>query len=224
MIVWDRGRWDAGLRSATRGSPKGHLEFTLDGARLKGRWHLVRMKPRRGEKTEPWLLIKAEDEFARPAGAAGDHRGGDDLVRSAAAPREELAAHGDVAQGSRRPRQGDRRAQRSRCPTRQALRGARKGILPAFLEPSLAAARPTSRRAARNGCTRSSTTAIASQARIDGGKVKLLTRKGLDWTDAFPTHRRRAEDARLELRAARRRDRRRGRHAAFRASARCRRI
>ena len=51
-----------------RGLAKGHLEFTLEGTRLKGRWHLVRMKPRPGEKKEQWLLIKAEDEFARPLG------------------------------------------------------------------------------------------------------------------------------------------------------------
>ena len=67
MIVWDRGRWTP-VGDPHKGLAKGHLEFALDGARLKGRWHLVRMKPRRGEKSEPWLLIKAEDEFARHPG------------------------------------------------------------------------------------------------------------------------------------------------------------
>ena len=67
MIVWDRGRWTP-VGDPHKGLAKGHLEFILDGARLKGRWHLVQMKPRRGEKSEPWLLIKAEDEFARQPG------------------------------------------------------------------------------------------------------------------------------------------------------------
>ena len=45
VIVWDRGRW------STEGDPhqqlaKGHLEFELDGSKLKGRWHLVHMKGR----------------------------------------------------------------------------------------------------------------------------------------------------------------------------------
>ena len=44
---------------------KGHLEFTLHGKKLKGRWHLVRMNKRPGERQEPWLLIKGEDEYAR---------------------------------------------------------------------------------------------------------------------------------------------------------------
>src|SRR5437899_1730782 len=69
MIVWDRGRWEADA-DPEKGLKKGHLDITLHGARLKGRWHLVRMRPRPGEKTEPWLLIKADDEFARQVGEA----------------------------------------------------------------------------------------------------------------------------------------------------------
>src|SRR5205823_9658196 len=68
MIVWDRGRWTPD-GDPHFGLDKGHLAFALDGTRLKGHWHLVRMRPKPGERTEPWLLIKAEDEFARPAGA-----------------------------------------------------------------------------------------------------------------------------------------------------------
>ena len=45
MIVWDRGTWtpDGDPR---RGIDKGHLQFALEGSRLKGRWHLVRIRPR----------------------------------------------------------------------------------------------------------------------------------------------------------------------------------
>src|SRR5829696_5129739 len=67
MIVWDQGRWlpDGDPR---KGYAKGHLDFTLEGERLKGRWHLVRMRPRPREKTEQRLLLKGGDEFARDAG------------------------------------------------------------------------------------------------------------------------------------------------------------
>ncbi len=68
VIVWDHGRWFP-EGDPHKGLTKGHLDFRLDGARLKGRWHLVRMNPRRGERTEPWLLIKSQDAFARPRGA-----------------------------------------------------------------------------------------------------------------------------------------------------------
>ncbi len=47
------------------GYAKGHLDFVLHGHKLKGRWHLVRMHPRPGEKGDNWLLIKGDDEEAR---------------------------------------------------------------------------------------------------------------------------------------------------------------
>ncbi len=63
VMVWDRGTW------TPEGDPhfamkKGHLDFSIDGEKLKGRFHLVRMRKRPGERQEPWLLIKSEDEFA----------------------------------------------------------------------------------------------------------------------------------------------------------------
>ena len=64
MIVWDRGDWTP-AHDPVKSLAKGHLEFELHGQRLRGRWHLVRIKPRPREKTEPWLLIKAADEYAR---------------------------------------------------------------------------------------------------------------------------------------------------------------
>ena len=41
MIVWDRGRWEP-ASDPEKGLAKGHLDITLHGGRLKGRWHLVR--------------------------------------------------------------------------------------------------------------------------------------------------------------------------------------
>jgi bifunctional non-homologous end joining protein LigD len=64
VLIWDRGHWEPegdphpGLR-------KGQLDFTLDGEKLQGRWHLVRMRGRPGEKRTNWLLIKGSDAFAR---------------------------------------------------------------------------------------------------------------------------------------------------------------
>ena len=64
VIVWDKGAWTP-IGDPHRGLKKGHLEFELYGQKLKGRWHLVRMRGKPGEKRENWLLIKGEDEFAR---------------------------------------------------------------------------------------------------------------------------------------------------------------
>src|SRR3546814_15908833 len=47
VVLWDRGRWSP-LGDARKGYAKGHLDFELQGEKLGGRWHLVRMaqKPR----------------------------------------------------------------------------------------------------------------------------------------------------------------------------------
>jgi bifunctional non-homologous end joining protein LigD len=64
VMIWDRGRWIPD-GDPHRGYAKGKLDFALDGHKLSGRWHLVRMRKRPGERQEPWLLIKANDEAAR---------------------------------------------------------------------------------------------------------------------------------------------------------------
>ncbi len=65
ILLWDRGRWQP-LEDVERGFRKGHLKFELDGRKLKGQWQLVRMKPRDDAEKNEWLLLKSDDEFARP--------------------------------------------------------------------------------------------------------------------------------------------------------------
>jgi len=66
VMIWDRGQWYP-EGDPYAGYKKGHLDFSLEGKKLHGRWHLVRMHGRAGEKKEPWLLIKSKDEDARSA-------------------------------------------------------------------------------------------------------------------------------------------------------------
>jgi bifunctional non-homologous end joining protein LigD len=61
-------RWDIGAFEPD-GDPaeawrKGALRFSLEGARLRGRWRLFKMKGREQEGRPMWLLQKIEDEFA----------------------------------------------------------------------------------------------------------------------------------------------------------------
>ena len=64
VMIWDRGAWLPEF-DAQVGYAKGHLSFELQGEKLRGAWHLVRMRKRPGERQDPWLLIKVDDEFAR---------------------------------------------------------------------------------------------------------------------------------------------------------------
>ncbi len=69
MLLWDRGRW-VPEGDPHRGYAKGHLNFSLEGEKLSGAWHLVRMRRKPREKQEAWLLIKSEDSAARHDGDA----------------------------------------------------------------------------------------------------------------------------------------------------------
>jgi bifunctional non-homologous end joining protein LigD len=66
VMIWDRGTWTP-EEDPHKGLKKGRLSFRLDGTKLHGSWHLVRMHKRPGEKRDNWLLIKSDDEFARGA-------------------------------------------------------------------------------------------------------------------------------------------------------------
>jgi bifunctional non-homologous end joining protein LigD len=67
VMLWDHGAWEP-IGDAAAGLRKGELKFALHGERLKGRWVLVRMKPRPKERHNNWLLIKERDEEVREGG------------------------------------------------------------------------------------------------------------------------------------------------------------
>jgi len=180
MIVWDRGTW------TPEGDPhfgidKGHLAFTLDGHRLKGKWHLVRLRRKPGEKTEPWLLIKSDDAFARAPGAPEITDEATSYLSGRTS--DEIAAEGALRE-DHAARTSAKRARKAALPDIGRIAGARKKLLPTFVEPCQASPcdKPPS---GPKWVHEIKYDGYRIQARIDGGTVKLLTRKGLDWTDRF---------------------------------------
>jgi bifunctional non-homologous end joining protein LigD len=63
VMLWDNGWWEP-LHDPEEGLKEGKLHFRLHGARMKGGWALVRMRGKKAEKRENWLLIKERDDFA----------------------------------------------------------------------------------------------------------------------------------------------------------------
>ena len=179
MIVWDRGTWMP-EGDARRGLKDGHITFRLDGERLKGTWSLVRMKDE--GKRHNWLLIKRSDENALAPGSA-------EPVDTAMASVISGKSNAELAkQGALRP---DHKARAKKPAAAKPadlakLKGAKKGILPPFVPPSLCmqVARPPS---GEGWIHEIKHDGYRIEARLDGGKVKLLTRKGLDWTKRFPS-------------------------------------
>jgi bifunctional non-homologous end joining protein LigD len=211
VLIWDRGRWTP-EHDPHAGLKKGHLDFILDGEKLHGRWHLVRMHGRPGEKKNNWLLIKAHDESAR---GPKDPDVLEDMPRSVVSGRsiEEIAqgkgkarvwhsnksVKDNVKAGATRSN-GNGAALRAtaRTPRRAAESKTAKAKsksksktakgpaapLPDFVPPSLATLRSTA--PSGGGWVHEiKFDGYRMQARLDRGEVRLLTRKGLDWTDKF---------------------------------------
>ncbi|SIO00675.1 DNA ligase D [Vannielia litorea] len=63
VMLWDTGWWEP-MHPVAEGLKQGKLHFRLHGARMKGGWALVRMRGKKREKRENWLLIKERDDFA----------------------------------------------------------------------------------------------------------------------------------------------------------------
>jgi bifunctional non-homologous end joining protein LigD len=67
VLLWDRGVWTP-LMDPHAAIDKGHLKFELVGEKLRGRWALVRLKPRGRDAAADgrnWILIKDRDAHAR---------------------------------------------------------------------------------------------------------------------------------------------------------------
>ena len=108
VMLWDQGRWipEPG-KDPSKTIEEGHLHFTLEGERMKGEWVMFRLKPKPGEKAEPWMLKKVTDEFADPED--GDALV-DNCVTSVTTGRTmaEIAAGEDVWRSNRGGQKGGR--------------------------------------------------------------------------------------------------------------------
>ena len=92
VLLWDRGTWRSLEGEPLEAWRKGKLKLELQGEKLRGGWTLVRMTgPRAGDNRENWLLIKENDDTARPGSADALVR---EQVKSAASGQtiEEIAA------------------------------------------------------------------------------------------------------------------------------------
>ena len=172
VMLWDQGRWIPDPRKdPSKTIEEGHLHFTLEGERMKGEWVMFRLKPKPGEKAEPWMLKKVTDDFA-------DRDEGDALVDNAVTSvttgrtMAEIASGSDVWRSNRGGQKGGRAKQKaSQAP-------------PAFVDPQLATLVddvPTGN-------------SWIHEIKYDGyrllisvgdGGATAYTRNGLDWSDKF---------------------------------------
>ena len=175
VMLWDRGVWlPHPDKDPVKTLEEGHLHFTLEGERMKGEWIMIRMKPRGKERGENWLLRKIEDEYAgSPTGLT------EMFLTSVKTGRtmDEIATGKKVAEPpSSPPRKRDSR-----------FRGndEKRSALPKFRAPqkaTLVDAVPTG----TGWLHEMKYDGYRCLLAVAGGKAKIYTRTGLDWTDKFP--------------------------------------
>lgn len=64
VMLWDEGSWEP-LTDVDEGLRAGSFKFVLNGRRLKGKWALVRIKPKEDKRENNWLLFKEKDEYTQ---------------------------------------------------------------------------------------------------------------------------------------------------------------
>ena len=216
VLVWDHGTWTP-TGDPHKGLAKGHLDFELHGEKLKGRWHLVRMRRNPRDKHANWLLIKGDDEYARPEDApdileerpesAQTGRSIDDVAGE---------APGWSSKTGRIEKKDDPPAKAKRAPAATAVdpaavKKARKAPMPAFVEPMLATpAKAPGRRRALSARDQARRLSHRGARRKRAGPAVDPQRARLDGK-VWRADRRRAEVAPHSASADRRRDHRRER-------------
>jgi bifunctional non-homologous end joining protein LigD len=161
VIIWDKGTWRP-VGDPHRGYREGDLKFELTGHKLRGKWVLVRMKGK-GEKQEPWLLIKEKDQFTRPATEFSVVDEMPDSVHDLGMPKGQRAPRAGIAEIA-------------------DVSDAKKAALPKTLSPQLATLVDKPPADPLGWVYEIKFDGYRILARIDGTDIRLITRRGNDWT------------------------------------------
>lgn len=207
VMIWDHGTWEP-VEDVDEGFRKGSLKFLMHGTKMHGQWALIRMKGDRYGRSDGkpnWLLIKDRDEYAR---GPNDPCITEEAPNSAITGRsiEQIAGDEDHIWNSNRPEKPKSPPNRSRLtalkerlaakqPTRPAasappdresvLHEAPREKTPGFIAPELAASvdHPPD---GEEWLHELKLDGYRIQIHVDGSgskrRVRLFTRKGLDWT------------------------------------------
>lgn len=159
VIIWDAGTWHP-IGDPDKGYRDGALKFELRGHKLQGLWALIRMKGR-GEKQEPWLLIKEKDALARSAAEFSVVDALPDSVKGKPPPAQPTP-HGATSAPE---------------PTRGV-----EVALPATLAPQLATLVDGPPGDPKDWVFEIKFDGYRLLTRVEGERIQLFTRNGNDWT------------------------------------------
>jgi bifunctional non-homologous end joining protein LigD len=205
VLLWDHGTWEP-LEDPHQGLRKGALKFRLEGAKLQGKWTLVKIKGRDArDEAKTWLLIKERDEQVRSSNV---YRITEDRPESVTTGRslEEIAADRDRVWSSNRGEDGKAEGEVRGRATRAARVGRAKPAPPRRDLSTAAAALPAARKGPLPATPAAQLATLVDEppkgddwlhemkfdgyrilARLQDGRARLVSRNGKDWTAQFPT-------------------------------------
>jgi bifunctional non-homologous end joining protein LigD len=196
VMLWDEGTWEP-VGDPDAGMAKGELKIVLHGERLKGKFVLIRLKPRKGERSKHtnWLLIKERDEYAGPEKKPITERA-TTSVKTGRTMEEIAAGNVEWTRRGRRFKEADGNGAddaapavgkirpRPAKPKAGARRGAARGEPPKFVPPELATLveEPPEGDGWIHEIKFDGYRLICA---VGGGRAITYTRKGLDWSARF---------------------------------------
>jgi bifunctional non-homologous end joining protein LigD len=174
VIVWDKGTWEP-IGDPRKGYAKGEIKFEIHGHKMHGRWVLVRLRGHEDDKQEPWLLIKENDEYMRPASEFSVVDEMPDSVKDLPMP------------GAPATRKTPRARAAAKTPRKRGAMpdGAVKSGLPETLNAELATLVDSPPERPEEWIFEIKFDGYRMLTRIDnkGKDIRLITRNGNDWTD-----------------------------------------
>lgn len=163
VIIWDHGTYVT-LKDPEAGLADGEIKFRLAGEKLSGGWTLVRLK----DDPTNWLLIKERDPSARPL---ADY---DVLIEEP----DSVVTGKPVDEPPPEPRKPVRRKAAGK------IAGAVEAPMPAKWRPQLAT--PVDAAPKGKGWIHEiKYDGYRTLVFFQGGKVRLITRNGHDWTNRY---------------------------------------
>lgn len=182
VMVWDKGTWTP-LGDWRKDFAAGKLKFSLAGQKLKGLWTLVQMKRKGDPESKNWLLIKDRDEGTGKVRRFDVTAEEPDSVKTGRSL-EEIKARSRAKWISDRPAK-EIQPKVARPPSLPELpAGARKAPFPQSFYPQLATlvSKPPE---GDNWLHEIKFDGYRLLAFIRNGDVRLMTRRGQDWTEKF---------------------------------------
>ena len=182
VIIWDKGTWEP-LDDPNKGYEAGNLKFEMHGHKMHGKWVLIRMKGK-GEKQEPWLLIKEKDELARPNTEFSVIDELPDSVMALPMPSDKKKARAKAAPAAKaaKPVKAPAPVKVPKVVKNTMPPEAIKDDLPDALSPELATLVDKPPTNSEDWIFEIKFDGYRLLARVAGKDIRLFTRNGHDWT------------------------------------------